>query len=708
VRHDPDLWRRFIEVTEAEEGYTHQNGLEIVFDVNMRGLQKNSVVTLFAVEPDTGEEILLCQGRIIVIAKQQGKENSTIQILAAGPGLFMQEITSQMMSLRKSLQVKNDWESQLGVSAVSDIVTTLQNDGLADGSMKLLDKAGNNTNLPANLIWRMHRLFHRISALDNPKALGSFNAGRMSEILDDALGEMRADAPLSAILTKAFDLVNYSKICNLAPSFMNALYSSESGAPGTLNECDISVDRESTHVDYNESIASGQYHLKTNEVVYMPNLFLAPPPRCNVIFPTQYEGLQESQDFTKEPTRGIVNVTGEGTISVGSDNDALIMPETVRAGISSDGKYYVDPAERINGVVWSTFASSRPQAAEELGSDYIRGLMETIFAHDKYKGHVTQLSGTTFNPKPVVGLPLLILCNDGDHLISELIGLEHKFDSNSIWTQYEIGMTRLYDEPIPSEPATYWYEHDMYSQDNIGAYIYPRIVGQYYEGDLEVLTSGADVADRSILVHLYNKPVEIQEVITAAEARERGMVVPDEFPDDYEMTVITVSSDSAETTEALFEAEDAVQKAVDNLWDWYKQAPTNTYFETFYGRRAPISAKHWFVDFFKCKGTDDKFLYYGGYTLATNSVTLEDDGGQVTTEEDQTDSDGSSYGEKLPRDAQIAGLFVTEKQHIYIDPAIRCASMDRVPIEISDPPTRDELAQVGMENLLESLMGDNG
>jgi len=669
VRYDKDLWNYLLKVSETENGTTHENGLTIVYDVEMHGLQDNTVITLFAIEGDTGEEILIGQGRLIRVKKEQSDESNTILIEAAGTGYFMEEVTSQMMTLRKSLQVKEDWESQLGVSSVSDVVSALEADGLAEGSLKLLDKAGNKTDIVSNLIWRLHRLFHRFSALDNPKALGSFNTGRMSELLDDSLGEMKADAPLSMILDKIFKLVNYFKICNLCPSYTNATYSSESGTPGTLNECDISVDQESEHVDYRDGIASEKYHLKTNEVVYMPELFLAPPPRCNVIFPTQHQGLVESRDFTKDSTRGIVNVTGEGTISVGSEDDALIMPESVREGIASGGKYYVDPAERITGVKWSSFASSRPQAAEELGSDYMRGLMETIYAHQKYMGHTVNLKGTTFNPKPLVGLPLLILSSDEDHLIADLMGISHQFDSNSIWTNYQIGMTRAYDEVVPSEPATYWYEHDMYSQDNIGSYIYPRLTGQYFEGDLSSMTGEGQLPDRSILVHLYDSDVSVEDA------------------------------------EGLAEAEDAVKNAVDNLWAWYKEAPMHTWFEIFYGRRAPISINHWFKDFFKCKGTEDKFIYYGGYTLATNSVTLEDES-ETVPEENQTDSNGESYGEKLPVDAKLAGLFVTEKQHLYINPAIRCASMDRVPIEISDPPTQEDLEEMSADIIRGLILND--
>jgi len=182
------------------------------------------------------------------------------------------------------------------------------------------------------------------------------------------------------------------------------------------------------------------------------------------------------------------------------------------------------------------------------------------------------------------------------------------------------------------------------------------------------MTGEGQLPDRSILVHLYDSDVSVEDA------------------------------------EGLAEAEDAVKNAVDNLWAWYKEAPMHTWFEIFYGRRAPISVNHWFKDFFKCKGTEDKFIYYGGYTLATNSVTLEDEGGETVPEENQTDSNGESYGEKLPLDAKLAGLFVTEKQHLYINAAIRCASMDRVPIEISEPPSVEEMTEEMSANILRELV----
>ena len=690
IRYDPELWRPSSKATKAEEGQTHSNGLPVLYDVELRGVQKNTVVTVFAINESDKEEMLMAQGRLVTAKRVFSGEKSIIQLEAAGTGYFMDDITNQMSSLQASLQVKTDWENQLGVSSVSDVVNTIKSKGIAVGTMELLDKIGNNTDVASNLTWRLHRLFHRLSFLDNPKALGSFNETRMGDLLDEVLGEMKADAPISAVLQKVHSVVNYQRSSNLCPSFLNALYSDESGSPASLNDCTIAVDEESTYVDYNESEASGKFHLKTNEVVYIPNIFLSPPPRCNVLFPSQYESFEETINFNKRSSRGIVNVTGEGTLTDGADKDALVMPDSVREGIADKGKYYIDPLERIEGINWSTFASSRPEAADELGSDFMTGLMKTIYSHLLFVGNGVQVQTKVFNPKPVIGLPFLTLCSDGNHTISLLLGMTHNIYPNDIQTTHQLGATRAYDEIVPSDPANLWYEHDMYSQDNIGAYIYPRLVGPYYEYDLAQLTSNEQNPDRSILVHLFQQQ---QAAVTTSESSEE---------------TDTDAPTAVEIAEEAFEAPDATKKAVDILFESYKSVPSPRWYEKWYGRRAPISIDHWFKGFFKCGGSDDKFIYYGGYTLATNSVTTEDSitegidgGGGVTAESEDNGS------ERLPKDAKLAGLFVTERQKLYINPAIRLSTMDRVPVEVSEPTVLSDVQDSTAGDTIEEVT-DNG
>ena len=137
-----------------------------------------------------------------------------------------------------------------------------------------------------------------------------------------------------------------------------------------------------------------------------------------------------------------------------------------------------------------------------------------------------------------------------------------------------------------------------------------------------------------------------------------------------------------------------VVEAIDNLFNLWKEIPSLQWFEVYYGRRAPISRKHWFEDFYKCQRSDDWFTVTGGFTLATNSVTTDAGAESVVVE----DTGASAV---IPSDAKIAGCFVTEKQLLYVSPAIRCASMDRIPKEANDPPIEGEQAEIDAEAVIE-------
>ena len=133
-----------------------------------------------------------------------------------------------------------------------------------------------------------------------------------------------------------------------------------------------------------------------------------------------------------------------------------------------------------------------------------------------------------------------------------------------------------------------------------------------------------------------------------------------------------------------------VKEAIDNLFNlWKSDAKSHLWFETFYGRRAPISRKHWFEDFYKCQHSEDWFTVTGGFTLATKSAVPDVPG---------SDSDGELT---VAEDTPIAGCFMTEKQVLYVNPAIRCASMDRIPKEANDIPLEGEQAEINAEDTIE-------
>lgn len=681
VPWDPDLFPSRFASTDTVNGGTHENGLEILYDIEMHGIILDTMIHVFDYNLTTKEERFMAEGRVVQVGKRGSGIQTMIVMNARGPEFFMQKIDMQMADQRRSLQLKQEWDDQLGVSSVSSILDTIKSNGLRNGCLKVLDDAGHNTDIYSNRIWRMLKLFHRIQIIDNPKALGLYEGSVMSDILEQRLDDISADAPLTQVINQVMGEVRYHKYPVLCPSFLNAKFDFDSDHPDrkNLNDLEMSVDTESENVDYTiEPISGAAQHLKTNDIIYAPCFFLSPPPRPNVIFPTQYESPEAMQDLTQVPTRGITNISGNAAITSMGDEDALIMPDDIRQGLVGN-KYYASPTERAVGITWSKFHTSSPESPDELESDYVKGYQEVAYAMGKYEGNTLRLSGTSYNPKPIVGMPTLILSNDGQHVIGRLAELTHSPDQTGMMkTQYAFDMFRPYNERVPDAPLTYWYRHDMFSQDNVGSYIYPKLIGPLMERRMEgVVTS--DIDDLSIMVHLYNDPeIDVADI------------------------------------ESVFENPDAPGWAVDILFDLWKNCVDKEWFDRDYGARLPLSMKNWFNTFYSCLNTEDWFAVVGGYTHATNSITTPSSGSvafvemtagearakglavpdgfpdevpysvvNVSEQSYVTSEETTEYGEILPRDQELAGCFMTERQNAYIASAIRVAGSIAVPQEIT-------------------------
>lgn len=61
---------------------------------------------------------------------------------------------------------------------------------------------------------------------------------------------------------------------------------------------------ESTHIDSDTALKSTSNKNETiGNFLFKPNLYMVPPPMCNVFFPDEYSSMQYSRNFFKEPTR---------------------------------------------------------------------------------------------------------------------------------------------------------------------------------------------------------------------------------------------------------------------------------------------------------------------------------------------------------------------------------------------------------------------
>ena len=62
---DPDLSPSRFSSTDTVDGGTHENGLEILYDIDMHGIIIDTMIHVFDYNLTTGEECLQAEGRVI-------------------------------------------------------------------------------------------------------------------------------------------------------------------------------------------------------------------------------------------------------------------------------------------------------------------------------------------------------------------------------------------------------------------------------------------------------------------------------------------------------------------------------------------------------------------------------------------------------------------------------------------------------------------
>jgi len=633
---EPTLWPK-LNIEDADGTETNDNGDKIYATTNLQGIQPKTIAHVFLVDEATGEEVYLTEGRLygppVFITTKGG---TAIQLTFTGSASYLQEIAVYMIELAKSLGISSgdDWGARDGTSSTSSIVTTLKTKGLSVGILELLKEAGLDHNLYLNLVWRMLRLSQRLQIVDNPKSLGYFQDTNLGTLLDKTIGQASSTQSIANIIMYVLQLIRYLTFNIPAPSFLNAKYvgpnasteitKNEATSTDPAQETDPSSPEEEQDVLIN-SIAnctiSNSSELEMNDWVMIPEMAMAPPPRCNVIFPIEYQQLTYAPNFDQRPTRSIGRLSGRAALQETS-SDALVFPESLRSKYE-EYTDYTSAEEKYRGIILSQFNMDRPEYLDDLGSDYIKGYLEQSYELRKWTGSCQIAAGpasTTLNLRAVPGFPALILQRNGQHLLAHMEAVNHSFDiDQGSWTSYTLSTARPYDAKTPVSGTAIWNQHAFFDQKSIGIRVYPLILGKYFE-TIEGLNS-EEADDLSILKHLYTAGMSDAEVSTAKSA------------------------------------EDAVANAVDSLWEEYKDYKYPDIFAYNYGRRIPITREHLFENFYEATMTTDKMMVVGGYTLETNSLSV--------AGEDQN----LVIGQNITEDTRVSGCFVKERQDCYIRPA---------------------------------------
>jgi hypothetical protein len=470
-------------------------------------------------------------------------------------------------------------------------------------------------------------------------AEGYFNDTHMKTILDKTIGQNSGNYPISKILAYVLQVLRYHQVNIPFPSFLDAEYNG-SGAVEPL------------------SITNGG-SVKINEWMLLPDLEVAPPPRCNVVFPCDYSQYQDTLDFTKIPTRLITRLTGSGALSGNSDAETtLLLPDEFNDGIIEHGRYYNRPQEIYMGVHQVSTMIQAPEFAEEMNSEYMEGFYRSEYEKLQHYNSLV-LGSRTFNMKPILGLPMLVLMKNGRHKVGILNELSIMYSPDGqAATVYGINRVRSYNLPITAHSGGYWFQHEFYAPENIGSYIYPNLIGRDYQ-DEEVKTTGEEepVSDLSVLAHLFDA-----EGISDEELKE------------------------------LKSGPYALRDAVDKLFGEYKQSVSQVEYARKYGRRVPITKKQFLEIVMKCTLTEEGKMALGGYTLATNSISV-------------VDGSSEEIGDRISESTEIAGCFCRERQAALYAAYRRFKALGESPIADEEyvPLTTDEEVEYEMESMYQQM-----
>ena len=222
--------------------------------------------------------------------------------------------------------------------------------------------------------------------------------------------------------------------------------------------------------------------------LFCPEIWMVPPPKCNILFPEQYSNYQYGRQFLVETTRlwmhglkrnGRANLSrlyfapnvdmingqvGKKTAGrAAAQSISFLMPHEKYTGIipSMQGLGNLESLRKINKIVEkkeggpsvTSWRAKDPALARASNYEFFRQRFQS-----------RQLSGVgPFNPGLVIGLPAMLLDPrvvstrlsetakvqvKGKHYIGLLTGLKHQVNQRGGSTTFQFGYVRAHDEGL--------------------------------------------------------------------------------------------------------------------------------------------------------------------------------------------------------------------------------------------------------------------
>ena len=217
--------------------------------------------------------------------------------------------------------------------------------------------------------------------------------------------------------------------------------------------------KRALHVPMKAVKVRGTTHPALHMTMLAPDLFMVPPPKCNVLFPTHYMNVQFSRSWLQEVTRLILH----GQYRSGQETSTLYFSPNRTTGLigPSDksvaqalqsGMTFLMPHElvtgpipafdsigdmavfrRINRKLVETDKKKSPKSQMYDAQEFLQRAANFLFVSKRFESRQMSVE-CRFSPQMVPGLPVLVLDPPdgavdglGTHYVGQLSSLTHQF-----------------------------------------------------------------------------------------------------------------------------------------------------------------------------------------------------------------------------------------------------------------------------------------
>jgi len=350
---------------------------------------------------------------------------------------------------------------------------------------------------------RRTKIRNKIKTIDNPTALSIL--AMMGGIFSTGLSlSDSSEITLWSLIQALNNYLFYHLVSNPAPAYLK---------PASVDITQL-----------------GQGIGKLSQVVLHPEVYFAPPPRCNVILPPLFEQLHFQEDWTTQPTRTMV------TQAFGVEIPALTYyaPAALQQYMATEEARYefLLPEERLRGMRLDAgsisaaevrgqgkFTSQRDKEGK-VSEENIRELVSQIVTYQHHRARFATRAGSgtgPFNPFLVPGLPAAVVDRTAGFLVGDLTQITHElhFQSGLASTSFAITHARWLGLPFDesylqdwqqekeqnrpeghfeAEGKPSWYDETLFSDERIGPTLYATALGYedpYYGTVKQVDETGA-------------------------------------------------------------------------------------------------------------------------------------------------------------------------------------------------------------------------